>query len=196
MTHIVFNQMEEFAKENNVPIIQKDALDFILQFLKDKKVGVILEIGTAIGYSGAKLALATGAKLATVEINKELAKIAKENLKKLGVVCFVKNLDAKYFINQLVKNKNIFDLIFLDGPKAQYINYLPKLLQLLNKGGILIADNINFRNAVLGNQEIDKRYKTIVKRLQEFVKVIQTDNRLDTKIYKDIGDGVSVSIMK
>lgn len=189
-------EMEEYAHEHEIPIIKREALKFILDYLGKRNIKSILEIGTAIGYSGGAMALATGAPITTIEKDPELAVVAKQNFKKLGVNANVINGDASAVLDILATKRNAkYNLVFLDGPKGQYLNYLPKIFKLLEPNGILIADNVNFRGLITRGtlEPEDKRYKTIVTNLKKFVEAITTHKWLDTHIY-DIGDGISISV--
>ena len=67
------DELEKYAKENNVPIIQKDGLNFLIEYIKENNITNILEIGTAIGYSAINMALINeNIKIVTIERNEEM----------------------------------------------------------------------------------------------------------------------------
>lgn len=132
--------MEEYAHLNYVPIIRPASANFLRIITATKQPRNILEIGTAIGYSGKIMLRACDiAKLTTIEIDFERYKLAQTNLKKYKKrVEFVLGDAGDYLLNCEEK----FDMIFLDGAKAQYLSYYPSLMACLNDGGILIVDNV------------------------------------------------------
>lgn len=179
------------GRKAKYPVIKDEGALFLETFVADKKPNKVLEIGTAIGYSGSLMLNAGASKLITIEINEESAKIAQENFYLLGLKDRVEILlgDAKDILLSL---NDKFDLIFLDGPKGQYVKYLPDLMRLLKVGGYLVADNVLFRGMVKSEELIPHRYRTLVNNLRKFIFEIENNERLSTIIY-DIGDGISVS---
>ena len=140
-------ELREYAKINNVPIIQDEGLHFLRQMIILKQCKNILEIGTAIGYSSIQMAK-LGANVDTIEINENMYNLAIENIKKANLenkinVFFKDALEID--INDLKK----YDLIFIDAAKAQYINFFNKFKVLLNDNGIIITDNLLFHGLVL-----------------------------------------------
>ena len=182
-----------FNKDEYVPILRDESISFLYEIIKKNQPKKGLEIGTYIGYSASIfLSTSQNASLETVEINEENAKLARENLKEFGdrVTVFCK--DAKGFIEEKLEEKEKYDFIFLDGPKGQYIRYLPILKQLLSVEGILVADNVYFHGMVKMEGKIPHKHRSIVNNLRKFISEIQSDPDFETQIY-DIGDGISVS---
>ena len=186
--------MKKFAKEKNIPALRDNTASLLISFLRVKKPKLILEIGTAIGYSGTLILenAAENSILHTIETDEKSAILTKVKFKKLGVTNRVKLFegDAKEVLPKLEES---YDFIFLDGPKAQYINYLPHILKLLKVGGVLFADNVLHRGMVFSGREIPAKKRSIVKNLQKFLEEISTNTQLKTQIL-DLEDGVSISI--
>lgn len=165
--------------------------DFLGDFCKQNNPKNVLEIGTAFGYSAGIMLSACDCNLISLEIQQDKVDIANQNLKNAGfegrfqILCG----DAK---DVLLTLNQKFDLIFLDGPKGQYIKYLPILKSLLKKNGHLIADNIYFQGRVLSQDFVPHKHRTIVVNLRRFIYEITHDDDLSTQIF-DIGDGVSLS---
>ena len=138
-----FNDLEEFAKENGVPIAQKETIKFLEFMVSMKKPIRILELGTAIGYSAIKMYKAAGTSpyITTVERSEQMIKLAKENIKSF-------NLESKIEIKEgdcleiLESLDEPYDLIFMDAGKGHYNHFLPHCLRLLKEDGIIIADNV------------------------------------------------------
>lgn len=188
-------QIVEDARQEHIPLLLDETAEFLLNFLKDKNFKNILEIGTAVGYSGILfLQNQPRAFLTTIDINEKMQNIAKQNFKKFNVEKKVKLIkgDAKDVLSSFNQK---FDLIFLDGPKGQYIKYLPQLKLLLDKNGFLIADNIFFHGKVRAEGFVPHKHRTIVVNLRKFIDAIENDEMLMTQIY-DIGDGISISKLK
>ena len=182
-----------FNKDEYVPILRDESISFLYDLAKKLQPKKILEIGTYIGYSASiLLSSSPNCTLDTVEIKEENAKLARENLKNFGERVKVFCQDAKDFIETKLKEKKKYDFIFLDGPKGQYIRYLPILKELLESGGVLVADNVYFHGMVKMEGKIPHKHRSIVNNLRQFINEISIDLNLQTTIY-DIGDGISVS---
>jgi len=143
--------MEEiikFAKEYNVPVVRPKTLELLLKTIKENNSKRVLEIGTAIGYSGAQILQNSDANLVTIEKYEAIYEIAKNNFKRLGLSNRVKQYlgDAKEVLKDLSDSGEKFDFIFLDGPKGQYLSYLPLLNNMLEQNGIIFADDVLFMN--------------------------------------------------
>ena len=179
-----------FEKDEYVPIMKDESMSFLSQLCAREKPKRILEIGTYIGYSASIMLTACDATEITLEKNAENAELARKNLALFGERVTVETSDAFLYIARDDIGK--FDLIFLDGPKAQYINYLPFLKELLNEGGVLVADNVYFHGLVRQAGEVKHKLRTIVVNLRKFIDAICLDEDLESEIL-NIGDGLSVS---
>ncbi len=193
----ILAQLEEYAKENAIPIVQPETSKFIETFIMSNKPKKILEIGCAIGYSSIVMAAASPeTEIITLEFDEKIADVAKENIKKAGLAGRIKVVyaDARDYIPYMDCDE-CFDLIFLDGPKAHYINMLDDCMRLLKIGGILICDNILYKGMTADDNLIIKRKITIVKRLRKFINELTTREDMETSILT-IGDGMTVSVKK
>ncbi len=184
-------KIKSVAKENHIPIIKDDGCDFLIEFCKHVKPKKILEIGTAVGYSGSMMLLnCPNSNLTTIEINEQSFNIAKNTFSILNLTDRVNQIlgDAKNVIKELNEK---YDLIFLDGPKGQYVFYYEDLKKLLNKGGYILADNVYFHGLVKGPEFVKHKLRTIVVNLRKFILTIQNDNEVETQIL-DKGDGIAI----
>lgn len=187
-------EMEDFAHENNVPIVTKEVAEYLKFIVKTHKVKNILEVGTAIGYSGilmAKEIIGQDGKLYTIEIDEERYNQAQENIKKSGLsnIVSIKG-DAVEEIKKIEEN---FDFVFIDASKGHYMDFFEDSIKLLNKNGIIFIDNIMFRGYLY--KEYPKRFKTIVKRLDSFIDSLY--NREDGDfVLLPFGDGVGLFYKK
>ncbi len=183
-------QLKQISIENHIPIIKDDGCDFLIEFCKTHQPKTILEIGTAVGYSGSFMLNNCNANLITIEKDEKVFNIAKKTFNSLNLQNRVVQIlgDAKEVIKTLT---NKFDLIFLDGPKGQYIFYYETLKNLLNKGGYIIADNVYFHGLVNGPEFVKHKLRTMVVNLRKFLDLIKNDKDVEAKVL-DIGDGIAV----
>lgn len=190
----VLEEMENYAKEYHVPIMMKDGIDFLTNYIKQNNIKRVLEIGTAIGYSSSKIALINPEiKVTTIERNPEMYQLAKQNIAKLhleGQVEIIFN-DALE-----VELKDSYDLIFIDAAKAQYIKFFEKFKNNLNVDGVIVSDNLNFHGLVHSKEPIESRnVRGLVRKLNNYIEFLENNLEFDTTFY-ELGDGVSVSKKK
>jgi len=188
-------EMERFASQNNVPIIELDSIKFIMKYIKLNKVESILEIGTAIGYSAILMANANDfCEITTIEKDDKRYREAVKNVNKSG---FDKRIEVVYndaLEVNLAGHK--YDLIFIDAAKGQYIKYFEKFCNYLNPGGVIITDNLDFHGLVKNKGAIkSKNVRGIVTKIENYIEFLKNNKDFVTKFY-DIGDGLSVSFKK
>ncbi len=186
-------KIRELAFANEIPVSNGETLNFLVTVLSAVKPKNILELGTAVGVSGAvMLQTCPAAKLTTVERDKGFYESAAHNFNALGLGDRVTAVlgDAGEVIGNL---KEKYDFIFLDCAKVQYIKYLPRLKELLKKGGVLVADDVLLFGYVTGEEEVPKKRKMLVEHIKEYVHAATHDNELQTTVF-DIGDGVALSV--
>lgn len=186
-------ELEKYAKENNVPIIQKDGLNFIVDYIRNNNIKKILEIGTAIGYSAINMALINPEiQITTIERNKEMYDKAHLNIKKFNLE---KRINIIFGNALTTKINGKYDLIFIDAAKAQYIKFFEKYKVNLNKNGIIITDNLNFHGLTNNIENIQsKNLKALVKKINNYKEFLKENQEFNTKFY-EIGDGIAVSKM-
>lgn len=185
-------EMEKYAKEYNIPIMEKDAIKFIMNYIKLNNVKKILEIGTAIGYSGILMTTAAeGIELTTIERDEKRYMEAVKNVKKCGLEKQIEIVFQDAHDVNLVGRS--YDLILIDAAKAQNIKFFEKFSHYLNPNGVIICDNINFHGLV-GNRDesMSKNLNSLVSKIEDFIVFLKTNKDFTTKFY-DKGDGLSVS---
>ena len=190
----IIQDIKNESLDENVPIISDEVLNYMIFTARNIKARNILEIGTATGYSGlflAQIANENSGFLTTMEIDEIRYGKAVENFKKLGL--FEKNKmifgDALEEIPKLDKNVK-YDFIFIDASKGQYLKFFEMSYELLNENGIIFIDNLMFRGLIAADkEEIPKRYKTIVKRLKEFIEKLNEEYNF---VLLPFGDGVGI----
>ena len=196
----LLEEIREEAQKEAVPIIRDETAALLRVCLEMKKPKSILELGTAVGYSGLFMlhSLRGEAKLCTVEIFPERIRKAKENFRKSPFSSSIRLVegDGGEILHELVKSGEKFDFIFLDAAKAQYPLWLPKILELLNPEGVLFCDNILQDGLLLESRFfLERRQRTIHKRMREFLALLKENPLLENSIVP-IGDGVSISVKK
>ncbi len=165
---------KSYAKDNFVPIIREESSKYLFDFIKNNNIKTILEIGTAIGYSGSIMIAAGIDNLVTIDKNANYLKLARENFAMLGFQDIVESYegDAKDVIRDLCNNGYKFDMIFLDGAKGQYIRYLPTLTKMLNENGIIFADNVLLHGLVEGDDFVPHKKRSMVVNLRKYLSTI------------------------
>ena len=191
------NELERKAREDRVPIIRREMQSFLKVLLQIKRPRLILEVGTAVGFSTLLMSEYAPAKCenTTIENYEKRIPIARENFKRAGREEQITLLcgDAGQVLKTL---EGPFDLIFMDAAKAQYIHFLPEVLRLLPSGGILVSDNVlQDGDLIESHFAVERRNRTIYKRMWEYLYVLKNHEGLETSILP-LGDGVTLSIKK
>ena len=190
-------EMEQEALADYVPIIRKSAQRYLRWMIALKQPKRILEIGTAVGFSGSLMLDAAGvdATLTTIEnYEKRFAK-AEANFKAMGLwdrVEFLKG-DAADVLPTL---SGTYDFIFMDASKGQYIYFWDECKRLMAPGSVLITDNVRQEGNILDSHyAVCRRDRTIHKRMREFLANQMQDEDYICDILP-IGDGLSVCLKK
>lgn len=187
--------LAELNRETNLKILrprmlsghlQGKILEMISKMIRPEK---ILEIGTYTGYSAICLAKGLTEKgiLHTIEINDELEEIITKYIQKSGLqnqinVHFGNALEIIPTINEL------FDLVFIDGDKREYLVYYELVLNYLKPGGFILADNVLWSGKVIELETPDDEY---TKGIFDFNDFLKTDNRVE-KVIIPLRDGLTL----
>lgn len=185
------------AEADGVPVIRRETESFMKVLLGIIKPGRILEIGTAIGYSAIFMAMNTdeGCHITTVENYDERIAAAAGNIARFNMEDRI-TLIGKDAQDVLPVLDGAFDLIFLDAAKGQYITFLPDIMRLLPKGGILLADNVLQDGELVRSRfTTPRRQRTIHDRMREFIWEIKHSDELETTLIT-VGDGLTLSVRK
>lgn len=184
-------ELELYAKENNIPIMQKDGILYLCDYIKENNIKNILEIGSAIGYSSIMMAMVDdNIRVTTIERDKDRYDIAISNIKKY-------NLDGR--INIIygdacdVEIKGNYDLIFIDAAKGKNTYFFEKFKNNLNKKGVIITDNLSFHGLVEDNTLIKtKNQRGIVNKIKRYIDFLDNNKEFITT-YISVGDTISIS---
>lgn len=188
------DNLKRFAEENFIPIVRDETAKILMEECKKNSPQNILEIGTAIGYSGILMLKSCNGHLYTIEKDISRYEIAKENFVKYGMSERVTLIlgDAKEQLEILKSHNYKFDFVFLDGPKGQYIKYLPTIKSLLNKNAILFSDNVLMHGFINHQEKVTHKNRAMVRNMKAFNDEIMNDKDFDSKFY-EIDDGFIVS---
>jgi len=151
-------ELEEEARREEIPIVGPIVGELLHILARVTQARRILELGTATGYSTIFLARAftsTRGRLVTIDKDPDMAARAKINFHRAGLDQQIDMVvgDSQERLSKMDKS---FDLVFLDIDKEYYISVLPHCRRLLKKGGLLIADNVGFKDADPFNRLISK----------------------------------------
>ncbi|RBW70454.1 O-methyltransferase [Bacillus taeanensis] len=188
-------EMELYAKEHHVPIMDPVSMEAMLNILQLKKPKRILEIGTAIGYSAIRMALSLPeCEIITIERDEERFQFAKQNIHKAGLTARIKVIEGDALeAAEEVKYEGPYDALFIDAAKGQYMRFHDTYAEHVQSGGIIISDNVLFRGLVAEEEVVEKRFRSMVKKLKQYNKFLMEHPDYSTTIYP-IGDGIAVSI--
>ena len=185
------SELENYAKENNIPIMMKDGIEFLCDYIKENNIKNILEIGTAIGYSAIKMALIDSSiKITTIERDKERYDSALKNVNDFNLQDQIQIIlgDA---LDITLSDK--YDLIFIDAAKAQYINFFEKYKLNLKQDGTIVSDNLLFHGLVDGNwDDLTRNVRGIVRKIKNYKDFLDENKEFKT-VYYQLGDGIGIS---
>ena len=185
-------KIKQKALEEHIPIIMDETLEVIEKYLKENKPKKILEIGTAVGYSAICFTqiLDEDGVIDTIERDAQRVKEARENIKKAEVEDKI-NIYEGDAVEILPTLDNKYDVVFIDAAKGKYPFFLKEALRMINKNGIIFADNILYKGYVMSDYNKHKQ-RTAVRNLREYIKEVSENPNLETEIL-EVGDGLAIS---
>lgn len=185
-------EVRKFGRDNKIPILLDDTLEYISNILDEVRPFRVLEVGTAIGYSALCFSkyLSDGGRIDTIEIESLRVEQALENIEKVGAMDKIRVLegDALEILPYLTEE---YDVVFIDAAKGKYIEFFNHALRLCKKGGYIIADNVLYKGMVQSDYNKHKQ-RTAVNKLRAFIDLVLENKSLDSRLV-DIGDGITVS---
>ena len=195
ITEEKISEIKSYAKENNVPIMMDDGIDFLTSLIRQRKVKNILEIGTAIGYSAIMMAL--------VDENIKITSIEKDNKRYFEAIKNVKKFNLEDRITLLyndaleVKLKDKYDLIFIDAAKSKNQDIFEHFARNLSDKGAVVTDNLSFHGFVSKetNEIKNRNIRGLVRKIKNYISFLNQNDDYKTVFY-EIGDGISVTTKK
>ena len=190
------SEIKSFADFHSVPIMKDEGIDFICDYIRNHKVERVLEIGTAIGFSSINFArVAPQVHVNTIELDETRYQTAVRNIADNNlsdrITCYLGDAGS-----WTPSQGETYDLIFIDGPKAQYINHFERFAPFLAPCGAIITDNLSFHGMV-EDLSLTHNYSTIkmMRKIRRFINFLKQNKDFDTTFY-DIGDRISVSMLR
>lgn len=192
----IIREIEEYAHDNNVPIMLSDGIDFMCDYIRDYNVKNILEIGTAIGYSAIRMAsVSKDIHIDTIERDKDRYLMACSNIKRMGMESQI-NAIYSDAMDVSVDKMGMYDLIFIDASKGHSTDFFLKFSPLLAENGVIITDNLSFHGLVEDESlAVTKNQKGLVKRIKKFICFLDNNSEYVTE-YISVGDKISISRRK
>ena len=183
----MLNELKQYAKAHQIPIITDDGLLFIKQLISTYHIKHVLEIGTAIGYSAISMT-SFGVDVDTIERDLKMIEIAKKhiNMSPYPQKVHLIEADAKTYDGPLQH----YDMIFIDAAKSQYQVFFEKYQHTLKDHGIILCDNLNFHH--LDPQKVNRNTRQLLTKIERFKTFLKENVSFETTFF-DIGDGMSVS---
>lgn len=190
------DRIEQDALAARVPIIRRETAALLKTLVAAKRPGAILEIGTAVGYSALLMArvMPENCHITTVEKYEKRIPVARENFRLAGEEERITLLegDAGEILDRL--RGETFDFVFMDAAKGQYLGWLPKIMELMPAGAVLVSDNVLQDGDIVQSRfAVDRRNRTIHSRMREYLYELKHNRALETSILP-VGDGVAISV--
>ena len=164
---------------------------FLHLITKVSKIKSVLEIGTFTGLSSLSIALALpdNGNLIALDKNESTNNVAMDFFKKASQEKKIKTIikPALASLNELKKNNKIFDMVFIDADKENYKNYYNHSLDLINKDGLIIVDNVLWHGEVVDKTKTDK----LTNAIRDFNFYVKNDKKTE-QIILPLGDGFMV----
>lgn len=191
----LLDEMKEYALLHHIPIIQDEGLELLIHVIEIAKAKEVLEIGSAIGYSALQMIYRTGVHVTTIERDPEMIELAKHHFSISGKENHVTLIEG----DALTSPDDLFglyDVIFIDAAKGQYIKFFEKYEKHLAPKGVIFTDNLLFHHMV-GQDLVDKNKRTrqLVNKINQFNEWVTKKEEYHTHIY-EIGDGIALSYLK
>lgn len=185
------NEIKIYARENRVPIMMDESINYLCDYIKKNRIKKILEIGSGIGYSAIKMAMLNDQiTVTTLEKDIERYNIAVQNIKNLKLKKRINiiNIDGLEW-----STKEKYDLIFIDASKSHNTDFFNQFKNNLNKNGRIITDNLSFHGLVEDNSLIKtKNQENLVRKIKEFIDFLNNEEEWKTE-FIDIGDKIAIS---
>ena len=177
-------ELEEYAMINKIPIMQKDGILYLCNYIKENNIKNILEIGSAIGYSSIMMANVNDNIMVTT-IERDINKYNKD-----------KQINIIYGDATEVDITGKYDLIFIDAAKGKNTFFFNKFKDNLNDNGTIITDNLSFHGLVEDESLVKtKNQRGIVNKIKDYINFLDNNTEFTT-IYVPVGDKIAISKRK
>ena len=192
------DRIEQEALAARVPIIRRETAALLKTLVAAKAPRAILEIGTAVGYSALLMArvMPADCRITTIEKYEKRIPIARENFRLAGEEerITLQEGEADEILDRL--KGSYFDFVFMDAAKGQYLAWLPKLMELMPAGAVLVSDNVLQDGDIVQSRfAVERRNRTSHARMREYLYELKHNSALETSILP-VGDGVALSVRR
>lgn len=190
----VITEIEREARADRVPIIRPETASLLKVLLRIQRPQRVLEIGAAVGYSAILMSdyLEPGASIITIENYAKRIPIARANIERAGKSDCITLIEGDA-MEVMAGLEPGFDFVFMDAAKGQYIHFLPEVMRLLKKGGVLVSDNVLQDGDIIESRfAVTRRNRTIHSRMREYLWQLKHMDELETAVLT-VGDGVTIS---
>ena len=184
-------KLEKYAKENKIPIMQKDGILYLCDYIKNNNIKNVLEVGSAIGYSSIMMAsVNSDIHVITIEKDEERYNMAVNNIREYG-------LDDQIDIylgdaSDFSFNRE-FDLIFIDAAKGKNSFFFERFKNNLSDNGTIVTDNLSFHGLVENDELVkSKNQRGIVNKIKDYIYFLDNNTEFITN-YVDVGDKIAIS---
>ncbi|WP_416149248.1 O-methyltransferase [Salipaludibacillus sp. HK11] len=188
-------EIEAYAQDHDIPIMELDGMETMLQFLRIQQPKLILEIGTAIGYSAIRMMHALpNARVISLERDQERALIAKKNVAKVSLQSRFDLIQGDALeLAEEVENYGPFDVLFIDAAKGQYERFFSLYEPMVKEGGVIFSDNVLFKGMIASETEPDSRgLRAMVRKIRLYNENLMNNPRFDSMLLP-VGDGLMIS---
>lgn len=188
----LIKQMEAYAKIHHVPIMEKESMEYLCEYIKENEIKRILEIGTAIAYSTIRMAqVSEDIEIVSLERDAERYQLACQNVKLAGYENRITLIHGDALTYEI---DDTFDLLFIDAAKAQYTKFFERYASLIRHS--IVSDNLSFHGYVEHPETIRSRQlRQMVKKIKNYILFLENHSDFDTE-FITIGDGLAISRKK
>ena len=190
----LISRMEKYAVDFNIPIMQAEGMEFVLDFIKKHEIKRILEIGAAIGYSSIRMCmLDEDIRVTTIERDTTRYNEAVKNIKEAGYEDRITLIHGDALEYEITGE---YDFILIDAAKAQYTKFFERFVPNLTKNGYIISDNLSFHGMVDPNANVESRnVRQLVRKIRNYISYLEENETFKTTFY-ELGDGIAVTEYK
>ena len=188
----ILKGVHDFARDNFVMILSDECEVVLKEIFAKFQPKRVLEVGTAIGYSSSVMALSSDCVIDTIEKDGERIERAKRLWEQLGVKQRINiyHGDSDELLPSVIEGKT-YDFVFIDGAKSAYKRQLELLLPHIQKGGVVLCDDVLYLGLVKGDSYPPHKHRTIVRNMREFLAYVEDNKSLELQLI-DEGNGIAV----
>ncbi|MFC0522515.1 O-methyltransferase [Pontibacillus salicampi] len=190
-------ELEAYAKENHVPIMDPLGMEFVQQMIRLKEPVRILEIGTAIGYSAIQMAYSNpDVHITTIERDEDRYNEARRNIARAQLEKRITIIQGDALeVSDTVKVHGPFDMLFIDAAKGQYQRFFETYKPMLEDNGFILSDNVLFKGYVANHSADGSNTAKIASKIRSYNDWLLAHPQFKTTIMP-IGDGIALSVKR